>query len=92
MTAVLALRRSCWEQVGPMDEGFPIYFNDVDWFYRLRSTTNCRVRLCTDARAVHHEGASTRTLGPKRRMELYKGLVRFYLKHYVSRHGAAQAG
>lgn len=92
MTAVLAVRRLCWEEVGPMDEGFPIFFNDVDWFYRLHRKTDCRVTLCTDARAVHHEGASTRTLGLRKKTELLKGLIRFYLKHYVAKGGAALAG
>lgn len=35
--ALLALRRTVWEQVGPLDEGFyPAYFEESDYCYRAR--------------------------------------------------------
>ncbi|GIK56229.1 MAG: glycosyltransferase family 2 protein [Chloroflexi bacterium] len=35
--ALFALRRTIWEQVGPMDEGFyPAYFEESDYCYRTR--------------------------------------------------------
>ncbi len=34
--ALLAITRRAWEQVGPFDEVFKLYFEEVDWLMRLR--------------------------------------------------------
>ncbi len=83
MASVLAIRRRCWEEVGPMDEGFPIFFNDVDWCFRLYRDTRWKIYLCTGARAIHHHGATTASLGFRKRIEFLRGLARFYRKHYL---------
>jgi|GEM_PF-943993 len=80
--SALMVERRCWELVGPMDEGFPIFFNDVDWCYRLYKYTDYKIYLYPEARAVHHEGASVKRLGYRKKIELYKGLLRFYRKHF----------
>lgn len=85
MASALLIRRDCWEAVGPLDERFPIFFNDVDWCYRLYRLSGYRIYLCTDVKAVHHEGATVNTLGTRKKREFYKGLIRFYLKHYPFR-------
>lgn len=33
--SLLALRRSAWEQAGPFDEGYPLYFEETDWLLRV---------------------------------------------------------
>lgn len=43
MASALMVKRKCWDSVGPMDEGFPIFFNDVDWCYRLYTNTLYRI-------------------------------------------------
>jgi len=83
MASVLMVRKECWEAVGPMDESFPIFFNDVDWCRRLYKNTRYKIFLCPDAKAIHHEGASVRRLGYKKNYELCKGLLKFYRKHYL---------
>lgn len=83
MASVLLVKRACWNAVGPLDERFPIYFNDTDWCYRLYRTTGYKIILCSGARAIHHHGASTRRLGAFRRVEFLKGLMRFYWKHWI---------
>jgi len=85
MASALLIRRDCWEAVGSLDERFPIFFNDVDWCYRLYRSSGYHIYLCTDARAIHHEGATVNTLGLRKKREFYKGLMRFYLKHYPFR-------
>jgi hypothetical protein len=81
MASVLAVTRACWSDVGPMDEIFPLFFNDVDWCYRLYRYTDYSIYLCPEARALHCEGASTRLLGFRRRIAFFQGLLRFYRKH-----------
>lgn len=80
MASALMVRRECWDKVGPMDEGFPIFFNDVDWCYRLYKNTGYKIHIYPEARAIHHEGASIKRLGYRKKIELYKGFLRFYLK------------
>jgi len=85
MTSALMVRRECWDAVGPMDEGFPIFFNDVDWCYRLYRDTRYNICLFPEAKAIHHKGASVKRLGYKKRVIFYRGLMRFYRKHFPFR-------
>jgi N-acetylglucosaminyl-diphospho-decaprenol L-rhamnosyltransferase len=82
MASALMIRRRCWDAVGPFDEGFPIFFNDVDWCYRIYKNTGFKIYIYPEAKAMHHKGASVNRLGYKKRIEFYKGLIRFYLKHF----------
>jgi hypothetical protein len=82
MASALLIKRRCWEEVGPLDEDFPIFFNDVDWCYRLYKNTRLAIHLLTDAGAVHHEGATVNRMGYKKKIVFYKGLFKFYLKHF----------
>lgn len=82
MASALMVKRQCWNAVGPLDEEFPIFFNDVDWCYRLYKNTAYKIYLYPDAKAIHHEGASVKNLGYKKSIEFYKGILRFYFKHY----------
>ncbi|HYA26925.1 MAG TPA: glycosyltransferase family 2 protein [Thermodesulfovibrionales bacterium] len=85
MTSALMVKRKCWNSVGPMDEGFPIFFNDVDWCYRLYANTPYRIYLFPEAKAVHHKGASVKRLGYKKWLIFSRGLMRFYRKHFPFR-------
>lgn len=82
MASALMVKRECWDAVGPVDERFPIFFNDVDWCYRLYKDTDYKIFLCTSTKVIHHLGASVNTLGSRKKVEFYKGLVKFYLKHF----------
>jgi hypothetical protein len=81
MASALFIKRECWNSVGPFDERFSIFFNDVDWCYRLYKK-NYKIYLCTHARVIHHEGATVNELGFRKRLEFYKGLFLFYIKHF----------
>lgn len=82
MTSALLIKRKCWDEIGPFDERFPIFFNDVDWCYRVYKNSKYKIYLCPDVKIIHYVGATVNTLGMKKRMEFYKGLIRFYLKHF----------
>jgi GT2 family glycosyltransferase len=55
--AALALRREVWERVGPLDEGYRFYAQDVDLCLRARRA-GFEVDLVPGLRVVHHLGAS----------------------------------
>jgi GT2 family glycosyltransferase len=50
--SALAIRRQAWLDAGPMDEGYFMYFEEVDWQQRVVAA-GWRVDLTYDARVVH---------------------------------------
>jgi GT2 family glycosyltransferase len=50
--AFLAIRRDAWSRVGPLDEGYRLYFEETDWLERARRRA-LRACLVPAARAVH---------------------------------------
>lgn len=56
--AMLAARREAWRRVGPMDEGFRLYFEETDWLQRLRRLRR-EARLVPRAEAIHLYAQST---------------------------------
>lgn len=50
--ALLAVRRTAWDRVGPFDEGYRLYFEETDWLRRLVRTGGRAVHVPT-AGAVH---------------------------------------
>lgn len=61
MTAACVLvRRQAWQQVGGFDEGFFLYFEDVDLCLRLRRA-GWRLRLVPSARAGHFKGGARKS-------------------------------
>lgn len=50
--ALLAVRRDAWEQVGPFDTGYQLYFEETDWLARLEHKGG-RAWYVPDAMAVH---------------------------------------
>jgi GT2 family glycosyltransferase len=84
MASCLMVRRSAWQALGGMDEGFPIFFNDVDFSFRLRQAGHATWFL-PQARFVHHVGGSTRQVKREMIVASHRGLERFYRKHYRGR-------
>ena len=50
--ALLALRRTAWEAVGPFDDGFQLYFEESDWLKRVERR-GLPARYVPAAEAVH---------------------------------------
>jgi GT2 family glycosyltransferase len=55
--ACLAFNRPTWDLVGGFDEGYFLYWEDVDLCYRLRDAGG-QVALCDSAFAVHAQGGT----------------------------------
>jgi GT2 family glycosyltransferase len=55
--AALALRREAWEQVGPLDDGFRFYVQDLDLCLRL-GAAGWKVAVVSGFRVLHHHGAT----------------------------------
>jgi N-acetylglucosaminyl-diphospho-decaprenol L-rhamnosyltransferase len=63
--AAMAIRRATWEQVGPLDERFRFYGQDLDLCLRARDA-GWEVTVLADLRVVHHHGATIGSEGGRR--------------------------
>lgn len=82
MGSCLILRHRAIEEVGLLDEQFPIFFNEVDWLYRARER-GWRVYFTPSAAVIHHGAASTKQAGRRKmKKESHDSLLRFYAKHF----------
>jgi len=81
MGTFLLMRRTVVEQVGMLDEAFPIFFNEVDWCLRCKRA-GWKIYFTPDVQIVHYGGASTTQVGAAMAWESRRGLLKFYAKHY----------
>jgi GT2 family glycosyltransferase len=79
--AALMTRRETIEQVGPLDEGFFMYSEELDWCRRVRDA-DWRVVYLPDAQIVHHEGKSSEQAVAARHVNFQTSKVRYFQKHH----------
>jgi len=84
--AALMARREAVEQVGPLDEGFFMYSEELDWCRRFRAA-GWRVIYLPTARIIHHEGKSSEQVLPARHIHFQTSKIRYFRKY----HGPAAA-
>ena len=84
--AALMARREAVEQVGPLDEGFFMYSEELDWCRRFRAAGWQVVYLPT-ARVIHYEGKSSEQVLPARHIHFQTSKIRYFRKY----HGPAAA-
>lgn len=85
MGTFLLFRRSALEAAGgadkPFDEGFPIYFNEVDLLYRLK-LAGWPCLYAPEVGIKHLGGESTKQVRKSMIWESHRSLMRFFEKHY----------
>ncbi|HYL06337.1 MAG TPA: glycosyltransferase [Thermoanaerobaculia bacterium] len=64
--AAMAMRRAVWEQVGPLDESFRFYAQDLDFCLRARQA-GWAVAVVPEFEVIHHHGATIQGEGGRRR-------------------------
>ena len=80
--ACLLIRRSAWEAVGPLDEAFFLYFEEVDWCLRL-TRQGWKVYYVPQARVIHHWRSRT---DPDPQAQLYHlRSQRYYVRKHFGR-------
>jgi len=78
--AVLVARRAAMEAVGLLDEGYFLYWEDMDWCYRMRRA-GWGVFLVPEARAIHlHRREGVRRPFSRAGRAQLIGAVRFFRK------------
>lgn len=79
--ACMLVRRSAMEQVGPLDEGYFMHCEDLDWCMRFRQA-GWRILFVPGARVLHHLGACSRSRPLFVEWHKHKGMLRFYRKFF----------
>ena len=85
--AALLVRRKATDQVGPMDEGYFMYSEEMDWCYRIKKA-GWRMMYLPDARIVHYEGKSSEQHLARRNIHFHESKCRFFAKNYGPWQGA----
>ncbi len=78
--SLLALRREVWEQAGPFDAGFPLFFEETDWLLRVRRR-GLPAWYVPAAEAVHLHGRSA-VAEPRSRQWFEESARRFRERWY----------
>jgi len=81
--ASLMIRRAVFEQIGLFDEGYFLYFEEVDFCMRARNA-GWKIWFVPDSRVIHLEGASTGIRESTRRRPQYwfDSRRRYFVKHF----------
>jgi len=79
--AALMMRRAALARVGPLDTGYFMYCEEIDWCMRVKATGG-GIYCVPQARVVHLEGQSTRQFREKMYIALWRSRFRLFEKHY----------
>lgn len=81
----MCVRRAALDSVGPLDEGYFLHCEDLDWFVRFHRA-GWKIALVPDVSVVHHKGACS--TGAPIAVERHKhhGMERFFRIHQYHRY------
>lgn len=79
--ACLLIPRRVIDEVGSLDEGYWMLFEEVDWCYRIKKA-GWQIWFTPSAKVVHHYGQSIKQVKVRMIVSSHRGLYRFWAKHY----------
>jgi GT2 family glycosyltransferase len=79
--ACMLVRRTAWDDVGPLDEGYFMYLEEVDWCQRARAR-GWQIWYEPRALAIHHAGAATRQQPNAMFAQLWRSRLRYYQRFH----------
>jgi len=85
--ACMLVRRAAMEQVGLLDERFPMYAEDLDWCLRF-TQAGWKLFYVPAARFVHYHGQSSRKNLIWSSKQFYLTMHSFYVKHFQQKYPA----
>jgi GT2 family glycosyltransferase len=83
--AFMFVRREALETVGPLDEGYFLHCEDLDWCERFRRA-GFKVLFVPDVTAVHDKGTTSRGRPVRVLWHMHRGMVRYYRKFLRDRY------
>ena len=85
--AFMLVRREALDEVGPLDEGYWLYMDDLDWCFRFRQH-GWKVWYDGAVTVMHVKGGTTvrkRHRGLRHNVAFHRSMGRFYRKFYAGR-------
>ncbi len=79
--AALLARREVYEQIGPWDESFFMYSEELDWCKRAKEA-GWRIAYHPAAEIIHFEGKSSEQAVARRDIAFFSSRVRYTQKYY----------
>lgn len=86
--AFMLIKRAALETVGPLDEGYFLHCEDLDWFMRFRAA-GWDILFVPGAEVSHVKGACSQGEPVRVLWHKHRGMVRFYRKFFRRRYGVA---
>lgn len=77
--SLMLVRRTALVDVGPLDEGYFLHCEDLDWFVRFRRA-GWHIYLVPDAEAVHYKGVCSTSRPISVLWHKHRGMTRFFRK------------
>lgn len=82
--AAMMIPRRVLEEVGPMDEGFFLYYEELDWCERIRRA-GWQVWVQPLAKVYHKESLTVGKMGPLKTYYLTRNRIRFMQRNFSRR-------
>ncbi|MBK8025678.1 MAG: glycosyltransferase family 2 protein [Chloroflexi bacterium] len=79
--SALMARRQVYEQIGPLDEGYIMFSEELDWCRRARDA-GWQVAYLGSAKIVHHGGKSTDQVVAQRHIYFQQSKLRYFRKYH----------
>lgn len=79
--ACLMVKREILESVGPLDEGYPLFVEDMDWCRRMRDA-GWKIVYVPTAEVRHHVGVSRGPVPAAIVWARHRGMLRYVRKHF----------
>ncbi len=73
------VRKVALDEVGPLDEGYFLHCEDLDWFVRF-ARAGWGIYLVPDAEVVHYKGACSLSRPVRVEWHKHRGMARFFRK------------
>ena len=84
MGSCLMVRKKIFDEIGGMNEQYPIFMNDVDLCYRIKKTGH-KIYFLANANVIHYLGSSTRKVKRKMIIEEHRSMYRYLRDHFNHR-------
>ncbi len=77
----MMLRREVYRQVGPLDERFFMYGEDLDWCYRVKQA-QWKIYYVPETKIIHYKGTSSGKSQKDTLLMFYRAMLQFVQKHF----------
>jgi len=83
--SLMLVSRKALDDVGPLDEGYFLHCEDLDWCMRF-NLKGYKVLFVPDVEVIHHQGFSSKQRPVRVMWHMHKGMMRFYNKFFLRRY------